>query len=268
MPRALALLVLLAAADDAFLARLRLSPRAAEDAVYQAARSGHPYLPSACREVPPAARAEVARAAAAFARRYLVSDAFRARYQRDWAGEEPKAPETAEARARREADEEKHRLEQEARSRAELAQRAASETNPELKKVFQQALAAQEESRKFLESPEYQAQLAQARTMMAEAAKEEDARRLAAYQADHAAWERRKDPAVLLRERLAALRALAATVDWKARTVERGGRRVFADQALEAKSSEWKQLYRLGPEVVKVLQAAAADLEKELGAGR
>lgn len=263
MHRLLIPLVLCAAPDD-FLTKLKTTAEQARENIYSAAKSGYGWVPAAARDVPAGARVEVARAAAVFARGYLKSADFKERYAKDWAAEEPQAPETLEARALREADEEKQRLEQEKTSRAELKKNAASEKNPELKKMYEQMLVAQEQARKQFEAPEFKAQMAQFKQAAAEAAKQQYATDKAQYDTDHARWLARKDPKAMLVARVDEFLALAASVDFKAKTVTRDGRRVFADDANESKSSNWKLLYRLGPEVTAVLRTQATEFKKEL----
>jgi hypothetical protein len=99
MHRLLIPLVLCAAPDD-FLTKLKTTADQARESIYSAAKNGYGWVPSAGREVPAGARVEVARAAAVFARSYLKSAEFKERYAKDWANEEPQAPETLEARSR------------------------------------------------------------------------------------------------------------------------------------------------------------------------
>ncbi len=50
-----------------------------------------------------------------------------------------------------------------------------------------------------------------------------------------------------LKNRLQDFLAIARTVDFKAPTVMKGGKKLFVDRAFESKSGFWKMLYRLGP---------------------
>jgi len=51
----------------------------------------------------------------------------------------------------------------------------------------------------------------------------------------------------MLKRQLQAFVAIAKTVDFKAATADKGGKKVFVNAAYERRSEFWKMLYRLGP---------------------
>jgi hypothetical protein len=77
------------------------------------------------------------------------------------------------------------------------------------------------------------------------------------------AWDRHNLKAEL-RKRLSDFVSLANSVDFAAKTEPRAGRQMFADRNLEARSSEWKILYRLGKEPTQAAVVVAQQWLKEL----
>jgi hypothetical protein len=77
------------------------------------------------------------------------------------------------------------------------------------------------------------------------------------------AWDRYNLKS-MLRQRLDAFLALAPTVDFAAQTRPSSGRTVFTDPKCEAKSAEWKMLYRAGKEPVLAALEFARQWRREL----
>ena len=82
------------------------------------------------------------------------------------------------------------------------------------------------------------------------------------YDRKVAEWEQLypADPEVRIAERLDKVLAQCSDVDFSAQVVENEyGVKIFADDAYETKSAEWKACYRAGPEAVEAGNAALAD---------
>jgi hypothetical protein len=60
-----------------------------------------------------------------------------------------------------------------------------------------------------------------------------------------------------LKQRLQSFVSLARTVDFSAQTRMAGARKVFVNPSYESKSSNWKMLYRLGPEATRAAMEEA-----------
>lgn len=87
------------------------------------------------------------------------------------------------------------------------------------------------------------------------------------FQEDLKRWQEQYpvDHNVLIAKRLRAFLAMSAYVNFDAKLVVRDGRKVFADQPFEEKSSDWKMCYRAGREATTAARAAATAWLKELG---
>lgn len=262
MFRSALLLALLAAPD--FLARLGTTPQAAEAAVFAALTEDRAACPGDWRAVPYAARPQVASAAVAFARAFVKTEAFRGRYLAWWKAAQPQAPQPVEEIEAQEAQAEQEHAAQAERARLDLTRLAAQEKDPELKRAYVEALAAQSRMKKELESPALKAGVEAARRQSTAARRAELAEAVARHQAELLRWKALEDPAAAVRRGLDDFLALSATVDFKAATALRGGKVVFVDAELEDRPARWKQLFRAGPEVVSALRAAAQAWRAEL----
>lgn len=85
------------------------------------------------------------------------------------------------------------------------------------------------------------------------------------YQKDIAKWreEYPDNPQMLIRKRLQAFIDLSATVDFNAALKESGGKKRFVNPAYEAKSTEWKQIFRAGKEITEMAREFAKKWIKE-----
>ncbi len=258
--------VLLAAPSTSFLDTVHASADQAKEQVFAVVSYGlgSAYCPGHCKAVPVKARADVARAAVAFAKTYLASDDFKQRYATQWAESEPRAPDTVEAQLRRQADEKKQQDADAVKNEAELKEKAASEKDPAMKKIYQDALKAQSEMKAMMSSPEQKAAMEQLQKVMLEQLKRQYDDDKVKFDQAHAEWLTQKDPKVLIRKRIDAFLDLSSTVDFKAKTTTKDGRTSFKDEANEQKSSQWKQLYRLGREATDALRTAAKSWKAEL----
>lgn len=266
MIRTLALLVALTAAPTAFLDTVKTSADNARSQIDWVVTSGlgNVYCPGKCGAVPVAARAEVAKSAVAFAKAYIASPEFEKRYASEWARSEPQPPETVEAQLKQQAENEKSQAEQQAKSLKDLKALVAAEKDPKMKKAYQEGIEANEQMMKMMNAPEQKKLMEQMRALDLEAKKTQYLEAKAKYETDHAQWLTRKDPKTLIRKHLDAFLELSATVDFKAKLISKEGRSYFADKTLEAKSSTWKAIYRLGPDATEVLRTAAKQWKSEI----
>jgi hypothetical protein len=85
-------------------------------------------------------------------------------------------------------------------------------------------------------------------------------------EADHFANDYPSTVKELVRLRLQKFLDVTATINFNAKLVQQGNIKVFADPALEAKDSDWKKLFRAGPETIgaarQFAQAWLRDLSK------
>ncbi len=253
-----------AAAKAGFLETLKVDAATAQDAIFNSLMYGSAYCPGTCRTVPAGARAEVAKAAVAFAKAYSNTDDFKKRYAAQWASDEPKAPTTPEAQMAEEAEQQKQSDLAQQQADKDLQEKAATEKDPNLKKVYTDAIATRSQMKQAMNDPKYKATMDQYKQQHVEQLRTQYAEDKTKYEQAHAEWAKLKDPKALIAKRIDEALALLATVDFRAKTVTRDGRKYFADEALEAKPSNWKQLYRMGPEVCDALKTAVKKWKAEL----
>jgi hypothetical protein len=86
------------------------------------------------------------------------------------------------------------------------------------------------------------------------------------YQKNMERWkdEYPENPQVLIRKRLQTFLDLSATVDFNAELKESGGKKRFVNPAYEAKSTEWKQIFRSGKEITEMAREFAKKWIKEV----
>lgn len=74
------------------------------------------------------------------------------------------------------------------------------------------------------------------------------------YEKNLSRWKEEypENPQVLIRKRLQAFLDLSATVDFNAELKESGGKKRFVNPTYEAKSTEWKQIFRSGKEITEM----------------
>jgi hypothetical protein len=96
--------------------------------------------------------------------------------------------------------------------------------------------------------------------------KNENESRLRSYKERYARWEKEypADYRDKVRERLHKFLELAATVDFNAELKQVGNKKKFVNPAYEAKSYDWKQVYRAGKEVIEPARQFAEQWIAEL----
>lgn len=219
------------------LSDLGVSLQDAKDSFFNAFAHGAPSLPdgstgvrspkASFKAATPNNRALIVSAVCRLAKVYVQSDEFRTRYAEFRRASKPvrSEPQAEDAAQRRELE------------------KAIREAEAEMKHV----------------PPDLQKEL---REQIAELRASLDP-----YALDLKEFESRypEDPNALVAARLRQFLALSATIDYDARLVQQSGTMRFADERLEANSSDWKFCYRAGREATDAARAFAAQWLKELG---
>lgn len=89
---------------------------------------------------------------------------------------------------------------------------------------------------------------------------------LLAHREDLVKWEKKlpKDHRQLIAQQLKKYLELASTVDFSAKLQSGNGKMKFVDPVYEGKGSDWKMIFRAGPEVYHVTRSFAGQWLKEL----
>lgn len=131
----------------------------------------------------------------------------------------------------------------------------------EMKKIMQSGIDMQKGMLKEYQSPNsqmielfYQGEIMN---------RQNDTRR---YEENLKQWETNypADYKEVIKERLQKYLSIAATVDFNAELVEKNGKKYFAKQEYERKSSDWKMIYRAGKEVYEATKPFAEAWLKSL----
>jgi hypothetical protein len=257
----------LAAAADV-LSQFQLTREEADEQTFDALWSGAPPdLSSAAgifRRLSPEARATAVTAAAAVARSYVESDAFRERYAAQRRAGRPQEI-TGTTMTAKDVDKQ---AADSAKAIAD-AQAALKDLPPEMRKMVESMMkqgggdgnldALVAETQEATKQSAAAQKDSIARTNAAAARSQQSAKEFdAAYPAN---------PEQLVARRLREFLDYSATVPESAVLVPRGGKMVFADPELEKKPEYWKQLYRAGKPARDAARAAAAAWLGTLEAG-
>jgi hypothetical protein len=234
---AVAFASLVVAADP--LADLGVTPGRAREAVFDTIAMGSVSLignagvfTRASTEV----RVALVTGVAAFARAYVESQEFAARYADHREANQPDPPPPTgsadEILAGQRADWEKQ---------VEQIRGFFPEITPEQRATLERGFEEVRERFKRMETDAYKAGL---EATLAERRAEQ----MKAYEASREAFEKQfpRDPRTLVASRLRAFLELTRDIDYGARLVERGGTKRFADATLEARPREWKLCFRAG----------------------
>jgi hypothetical protein len=254
----------LAAAADV-LSQFQLTEEEAHEKTFEALWSGvPPDLSSAAgivRRLSPEARATAVTAAAAVARSYAESDAFRERY-----ATERRAGRPQEIKSTGMTSKDVDKQAAETAKAMAAAQEAMKDMPPEMRKMVESMMkeaggdgnldAAMAAGAKAQAEGATAQKAAIAKTNAAAAKSQQSAKEFdAAYPAN---------PERFVARRLREFLDYSATVPDSAVLVPRGGKMVFADPELEKKPEYWKQLYRAGKPARDAARAAATAWLKTL----
>jgi hypothetical protein len=260
----------LAAAADV-LSQFQLTPDEANEKTFEALWSGTPpdlsSVAGTFRTLTPDARAAAVTAAAAVARSYAESDAFRERYALERRAGRPQEIQGTTLTAKD--------VDKQAADSAKVMtdiQSAMKDLPPEMRKMMESMMkeagtegdlgdldAALAEGKKAAQEGAAAQKQAIAKTNAAAAKSQQSAKEFdAAYPAN---------PDQFVARRLREFLDYSATVPDSAVLVPRSGKMIFADPELEKKPEYWKQLYRAGKPAREAARAAAAAWLKTLDRG-
>jgi hypothetical protein len=235
------------------LAQFRLSRAAAETHVFDSVwNDGLGYFGGVrtFKALSAEARATAVTAAAAFARAYCETDAFRARYakERDASRPAPLAPFKTWAETQ---------AEQKAKFDKSLAEMRANATKaaPEIRKMLEEtadSLVTQQQA--MDRDAALQAQMKKGHEMSNEMKRQAWEKSVKDFEQKHP-----EDPNKVIAARLRGFLAMSSDVPATAELVERDGKLRFADRKLEGKSYAWKQLFRAGKPAVDAARTAATE---------
>lgn len=246
-----------AAAD--VLTQFNVTKTAAETGIFDTVWHGSPaYFGGATRTfkaLSADARAAAVTAAAAFARTYVQSDVFRARYARQREQSRPQAPAPPRSWKEQQAEQKQQFEKSVAEMKANL-----EKATPEVRKIMEQTietLTAQQAAQE--KNAALQAQMEKAIVQQGIHQQQDYERRLKEFEETYPVDANR-----LVAARLRGFIELAASVPADAELVEKYGKLRFADPKLEGKSYFWKQCYRAGKPTVDAARVAAEAWLKEL----
>lgn len=204
----------------------------------------------------PRARAAVVTDAVAWAKAYVNSAGFKKAWAETRDQNKPDAPALTHSAA---GDVQKQNADQQ--KQIEDLRKTVAQLPPDQQKQMQavvdQMIAQLNDAAK---DPKYQA-------LMQQSAETNRSSKEKAYQDALASWQRDDpaDPNAAVARRLRDFLAMSADVRFDATLVTAGGRRTFADPALEGKPEAWKMCFRAGREATMAARTAAQAWLKELG---
>jgi hypothetical protein len=246
-----------AAAAADVLGQLGITADVARQQVISGVESGfinYSVAAKAFKAAPAPLRAQLATGVVGWAKTFVASAEFKAKYAEVRNAHKPTAPAfegTPEEEFQRMLDKQAKEFE---RSKQELAK-----LDPEVRKQVEAGLNQAAAAMRQLDTPEMRKmQLAGIRHSREEAtARHEDAMRK--WQADYP-----ENPNLAMARRLKTFLEVSADVDYAARLEQRNGQMRFVNEAYEDKSSEWKLCYRVGKDAVDAARTAAAAWLRDL----
>lgn len=258
----------LAVAADV-LSQFHLTEEDAQQAVFETVWEGRPQgfsgATSVFRALSSEARVAAVTAGAAFIRTYCESDAFRERYAAMRQSQRP-----VDITAKTQTDAQVDAQAAESLKALKQMQEAMKNMPPEVRKMAEAAMKeagatgtvdqAMAESSKAVNKAKEEQKAANAKA----------AKKIAEHQLSQKEFDQRypANPERYIAARLREFLDLTASVPFDAPMVSKGGKRYFADPALESKPDLWKRLYRAGkPSVDAARTAASAWLAKLEGKG-
>lgn len=246
-----------------------LTKEQAERLVADTVTSGVLFVPPSSRHIPETERVAVVQTMGAFARSYVATDDFKARYEQWWKAREPQAPQTPESkeeeRKKRETEEKDKQAEGVRDMAVQLAKMPEGPLKQQLMAAQEAGAKAQEQVKAQMETPEMKKLMEQAAEMSRKGEAEQYQKDLADYQARHAEWLAEKDPNVLIKKGLQRLLTETEGVDFNAAvTADASGKTVFVNEAYQKKPPYWKQAFRAGKPAVDAARAFAQEWLKSL----
>jgi hypothetical protein len=256
---ALAAVLVGAQAGSEVLARLKVSPTTAQEAMLDALSSGNAYNDAAqmaFKALAPAARAEVVRAGLAWVKANVDSADFKAAYAKLREDEKPSVPESRDS-----ADDQIKKQKADMEKNIAEMQKNMAGLDAATRKSLEDAI---KQMRKQMEEMEKNPQMMDMMRQGVEMQKAEDQKQ---YQERMKEWEANfpADPKLLIAKRIREFLETSRDVDFGAKLVPRGDLMVFADNRYEAKSSQWKLCFRAGQEATEAARKFAQTWLAEIG---
>lgn len=252
---ALSSLTFIFAGDDV-LKQLNITKEQAEQYVANTLESGYLQFSYSAAKLPGAARVELVKVMGTVAKAYTESEAFSKWYQeyRERNKPQPSPPMNTAAENR------KTQVESLRKALAEM-EAAYTKAPDNAKKAYKESVDMTKKMIKDTEksNPEYDRMTDQYAKQSNDAAKKQDAEKLAQWELGYP-----KDPKPLLKKRLQEFLDLSATVDFNAQLVEDKWKMKFAKPEYENKGAKWKQCFRVGKDAVDAGRTIAKDWMKEL----
>ncbi len=263
------LIFCIAATGDDALRQLQLTQNEANDYFLQTVQYQRLSFPAGAGKLAPQVRLEVVKGLLPLAKTYLQTAAFKERYAAWWKEQEPEVPRSLEARLKDAAEEEARNKKSADEAETNLRKQAAEATDPQMKKIYEEALAGYLESKKQMEQmqqdPQMKETMAQSQQFRKQQLEEDFKHDTEEYNKDKAAWLAKKDANVVIKNMLKQYLNLQGTVDFNAPVVaNQYGKKVFTNPEYQGKPSEWKMCYRAGKEVNDFVKSFAQQWLTEL----
>jgi len=203
-------------------------------------------------------RAAVAKDLLEFTKQYVNGPSFKAQHGRERLQAKPGAYTAAPAKSKEEIRKEK--IAETQKSIKDLEENLKKMT-PEMQKGMQPILDVQRQNLKDYQDPK--SQLIESEFQSKQLQEQQNQ---ASYNERLTHWQTAypEDFNQLIKNRLQKYLELAASVDFSAQLVEKGGRMRFVKPTCQGKPNDWKMIYRAGPEVYKVAKPFAEQWLKEL----
>lgn len=239
--------------------RLGVSENMAHEIILSTMDGGYGYYGAAAKSflaLGPGARAMAVNETVSWAKMYVNSPAFK----QEWAKKRENAKPQPPAAAGSVDDALKQ---QDAQMQKQIAdmQKAAASLPPDQRKAMEDAIKQiTTQLQAASKNPSQQ-------NLQRQAIAGKQASDQAQYQDALKKWQQDfpVDPSPAIARRLKEFLSMSATVNFDAKTVQRGGSKYFADEQYEHKPEDWKVCYRAGREATAAARAAATAWLKELG---
>lgn len=246
-------LVLATAFTTTFLETLKLAKTDAESGIWNSFSYGSYGGPmsNTWHNLAVPMRVSLVKEIGAFARSYTQSEDFARQYAEYREGQKPNTPEPFKGVEGIRKEQKEQLTKSIAESKASLKGQTA-----EVKKILEDGIRTMEKTLKDLDDPNNPILSKEMNDMMKQQWDQEQVE----YKKAVAAWEQEypTSPRALIKKRLAYFLELSATVDFTAKLGKgENDKMVFLKAEYEAKSSDWKLIYRCGKESVDAARGVA-----------
>jgi hypothetical protein len=201
-------------------------------------------------------RAAVAKDLLAYTKQYVQGEAFKKEYASNRLASKPIPPAPAKT-------EEQVRKEKVDGMKADIAktEKSIKEVQPNLKKIFEDALKQQQKMLKEFEDPN-----SKMMKIMVQGEKSNHEYNVNRYNKQVQEWEESmpENPLTLVKKRLEQMLEITKDVDFDAELTEKYGKKVFVNPAYERKHDNWKFAFRAGKEVTETVRAFAEKWVSEI----